>query len=148
MQAMSTMSRTLSVAFVVVFSLAPARDVKAQDGVAGLLEQARVADPKQALEHLRKAVRLLEAQSDMASEERQELVKRLAAVLEARAPTPAEFTFLLGPKLRKQVFRQVCYRRYIEYWLIEMPVRLQVTYDYRKGEDPRVTTIRPLTNEN
>src|SRR5438105_969316 len=94
-------------------ALQPAQEVNQ------LLDLVPYVQTKEAWECLRKATRLLENSKDFTRAERVELTARLAKAIIERNPTPDEIIRLLGPKARKQVARQMYYRRYLEHWLFE-----------------------------
>ena len=132
----------------VVLLSAPQAFGDERDLVIKCLETAANANAKEAWRCLNKAVRVLEKSKDLTEAERQELGGRFAEVLRERGLSAAEVLRLMGSDARRQVTRQVIYRRYLEHWMFESPVRLWVTLDCRKGQDAMVRMIRPYLNEN
>lgn len=135
-------------ASVILVSGIPIAKGGGRDHVNQYLDMATNANATEAWELLSKAVRSLEKSKELTEAERHECVRRLADILRERGAKPEEILRLMGPDARKQVARQVLYRRYLESWMFETPVRLWVTLDCRKGQDPMVRMVRPLLNEN
>lgn len=112
------------------------------DDVSKLIEVASQAETKAARAHLSKAVLLLGENKTLTRAQRTEVTRRLASVLKAKATSPADLAEILGPKAQKQIARQLLYRRYVEHWLVESPVRLRIVLTCVKGEEPVIQAIQ------
>ena len=106
-----------------------------------LLDFAFEAEPKEAVKHLTKVANGLAADKTLTRAERRDLTARLAKVMADKVRRPEDVEAILGAKAKKQVAREVYYRRYLEHWLFESPVALCVTLDCAKGQDPVVRAI-------
>jgi hypothetical protein len=118
----------------------------AQEGedAGKLLDMAAQAEPKEALKHLNRVVKILGTDKTLARAERTELIGRLAKVMSEKTRLPEDIQTVIGPQANKQVTRQIYYRRYLEHWMFDAPLGLWVTLDCAKGQDPVIRAIRPL----
>jgi hypothetical protein len=117
------------------------------EDVTRLLDSAARAEPKEALEHLTKAVEMLGASKALPREQRAALTARLAKIMQEKIASPRELARVLGPAVQKQLVRQVLYRRYLEHWLVESPVRLWIVVAGVRGEDPVIRSIQAWAGE-
>ncbi len=117
------------------------------DDLAKLLDKAALAESREALQHLTRGVVLLREVKIINQEERDKLTVRLAKVLFDKARGAEDVARVMGSKAGKQVVRQVFFRRYLEHWFFEAPVRLWVTLDCAKGEDPAIRAIQPAPRD-
>jgi hypothetical protein len=109
----------------------------------GLLLLSRLADEPAARRLRQKVFAVLSEQRRTATQaELDTLAARLARALPRAADTPFAVKELLGDP--GQVARQVLYRRYLEQWSYDSPVRLCVVFDCRKGLDPSLRAVYPL----
>ena len=54
---------------------------------------------------------------------------------------------IAAAKAGKHVVRQILFRRYLEHWIFEGPLRLWVTLDCAKGEDPTIRAVTPALRD-
>ena len=119
----------------------PSGKAQDQEDVAKTLELAAKAEPKEALRHLTKVIKELETDKTLTKTERLDLTGRVAQVLSEKTRLPEDVLAVMGPKTSKQVVRQIYYRRHLEYWLYERPLRIGVILEHNKGQDPFVRAI-------
>src|SRR5262249_8988963 len=130
---------------------APGAAAPAPDGrneMARCLERARQASGQETWEWLRKAVLCLENGKDITDSERREYAEKVAAIMRARSDGTKEIQRVVGPSAKKQIARQILYRRCIEYWKFEAPIPLWVSLERRKGQEGVVRMIRCERSEN
>lgn len=122
--------------------------VQQADEIAQLLDRAKTDNSKETYQLLANARRLLEGNTDLTVTERRDLTSRFASVLFSKNPTVEDVTRVLAPAERKQIVRQAFYNGYLEHWLLDSPLPLWVTLDYRRGRDPKVRSIQVRLAEN
>jgi len=122
-------------------AIAPADE---PDGFSKILDLASEAEPKEALRHLTRVATGLAADKGLTQVDRHELTARLARVLADKAREPGDLEAVLGTRAVKQVARQVIFRRYLEQWSYEAPVRLCVTLEWPRGKDVVIRAIVAL----
>ncbi len=122
------------------FAEAPGQE---PDHVGKILELAAQAEPKDALPHLTRVVKILVSDKSLSQSERVDLTSRLARLLFEKARRPDDIQALVGHQTAKKVAREVFYGRYLEHWMFDPPLGLCVTLDCVKGLDPVVRGIRP-----
>ena len=140
------MVSTFLLGLVFLLPAAPAQEAdlreQAVKDVAKLVDSAERAEPIEGRRLLRQAVSLLQKEK-LPPADGEILVRQFAKALTKVATAPEDVTAIFGPETRKQMSRQVFYRRHREQWLIEQPVRLLVEFDCRKGQDPRLLSAQP-----
>jgi hypothetical protein len=120
-----------------------ARERDVGNDPVGLLLLSRLADEAAARRLRRKVFMVLDGQRQSATPaELDALAARLARRLPEAAHTPADVKEVLGKPT--QVARQVLYRRYLEQWTYDSPVRLCVVFDCVKGQDLSLRAAFPL----
>jgi hypothetical protein len=123
-------------------------DVPAQDAadVAKILDMATRAEPNEAVGHLTRVVNILGADASYSRGERKGFALRLAKILRDKARHPDDVRVVFGANTSKQVVRQVCYRRYLEQWIYDVPVRISVTFDCHTGQEPILHSVHVFTD--
>jgi hypothetical protein len=123
-------------------------DIPAQDAasVAKILDLAAKAEPNEAVPHLTRVVNILGADGNYSRSERKGLIDRLAKLLGDKARHPGDIKAVLGVGASKQVVRQICYRRFLEHWVYDGPLRLCVTFDCSTGQEPGVRSVHVFSD--
>jgi len=130
---------------IVAFVLAPMLLGSQEAGdVTKFLHLAAGAEPKEAIRHLTKVASALADDKALTRGERYEMTVRLARLLLDKAQGTADVEAVLGAKAVKQVSRQLFFRRYLEQWSYEAPVRLCVTLEWPRGKEVVIRAILPL----
>ena len=130
----------------VLLGLSWVGEVQAQindfEEAAKLIDQAKKGSDHEAVALLRKSLELANPLS-LTGPERKDLANRFTQVVRDRRLTRAQLEKVFGPMVKKQVARQVCYRRYVEQWRISHPLPLRISWDCPKGQDPTLRSIQP-----
>lgn len=107
---------------------------------AKLLALVALSHPEQAKE-IRQTVHklLVELSADSSPAERQKLTGQMTGLIATVLHTPDEVLEVLGTK--RKISRQLLHRRYLEQWVYEQPLPLVVTFEFRKGQPPRLFSI-------
>jgi hypothetical protein len=114
----------------------------AQDGasdIAKAIERAGKASDKDKVELLQKAVELAD-QQPLTAQERGRLSEQFVKVVKDQRLSMEQLEKVLGAA-KKQVARQVFYRRYLEEWHVTHPLPFRATWDCPKGLEPTLRAI-------
>lgn len=115
---------------------------KAGDDPAALLAMLPQAGPEQAKE-IRLVVNntLKELCAKASPGERQMLAQQLAKQIPMVLHTAEEVLEVFGAN--RKISRQLLHRRYLEQWVYQDPLPLTITFEFPKGQPPRLFSVHP-----